>query len=310
MSGDTATHLIIAGVTRAASTSLFTYLADHPDVCRSTIKETRFFLDDDYPMPRMHGYHEGIAAYDKFFPHAKPGQVRLEATPDYLYTPAAAERMRNELPGARVVILLREPVSRLISWYRYARQNGRIGPEMSLDQYVAAQDERGEQPMRAMSQGRYSRFLPRWLEVFDRPHILVTTHEALQRDAGPVVKAACALAGLDPGFYDGYEYRVINESREVSFPGVERGKHRLIWAIKPYVHDQPMIRGALRKVRRAVEGVLGAGVKQDTQVHMSERTRSALDDYYKDEPEQLAKLLGVATWMWDAGGQTPIGAAP
>ena len=36
-------HAIIAGVNKCGTTSVFRYLADHPDVCASSIKETRFF---------------------------------------------------------------------------------------------------------------------------------------------------------------------------------------------------------------------------------------------------------------------------
>jgi hypothetical protein len=310
-----ATHLIIAGVTRAASTALFTYLGDHPDVCRSTIKETRFFLDADYPLARMHSYEEGIAAYETYYPHAQPGQIRLEATPDYLYTPDAADRIAHALPGAgiRIVFLLREPVARLISWYRYAKQNGRLAAGMSFEQFIEQQDEHGEQPMRALAQGRYSDFLPHWLGVFGHDRVLITTHEALQADASAVVRRVCRFAGIDPDFYDDYGFRVINESREAALPGLpgaQRAKHKLIWAIKPYVHDRPAIRGVLRKARRAVDAVLGSADKPDAPFTMSNDVRAKLEAYYADEPAHLAELLGVSSWMWDAGDQTPIGAAP
>ena len=43
-------YLIIGGTTKAGTTSLHAYLSDHPQVCASSIKETRFFLDRDYPL--------------------------------------------------------------------------------------------------------------------------------------------------------------------------------------------------------------------------------------------------------------------
>ena len=43
--------LIIAGASKAGTTSVFNYLANHPQICASVAKETRFFLDLDYPLP-------------------------------------------------------------------------------------------------------------------------------------------------------------------------------------------------------------------------------------------------------------------
>lgn len=301
MTADPPTHLVIAGVTRAATTSLFTYLADHPHVCRSTIKETRFFLDEDYPLPRMHSFHEGIDAYDTFFPRVKAGQVKLEATPDYLYCAAAADRIAKELPGARIVFLLREPVARLVSWYRYAKQNGRLASGMSFDDYVAQQDEHGEQPMRALLQGRYSRYLGHWLDVFGSDHILVTTHEALRADARVVVAEVCRFCGLEDACYDGYEFRIINPSRPSRFPALERMKFRLNWAIKPHVHDMPAVRSFFRGWRRVVDRTLGGVNRADNEpVTMSDATRNRLEAFYADEPRELARLLGVDEWSWTA----------
>ena len=169
-----AMHLILAGVTRAATTSLFTYLADHPGVCRSSIKETRFFLDHD-ELKRLYRYEDGPALYDRFFPDCPPDAVRLEATPDYLYRPAVAQRIADTLPNAHLVIILREPISRLTSWRRYAIQNGLLDADMTLTEYVRVQFEaEGHGPGHSHStcdrsgEGRYSTYLDPWIEAFDR----------------------------------------------------------------------------------------------------------------------------------------------
>ena len=62
-----ATHhyIIIGGTTKAATTSLYFYLADHPNVCASNIKETRFFLDADYPLPVKYRLEDGLEKYEK-----------------------------------------------------------------------------------------------------------------------------------------------------------------------------------------------------------------------------------------------------
>lgn len=308
MTRTAASHLIIAGVTRAASTSLFGYLADHPRIRRATIKETRFFLGDDPHLPRLASHDQGIEQYAQFFPNCPEDAVRLEATPDYLYDADVAERIAAALPRPRVVVLVREPVARLISWYRFAQQNGRLDAAMSFDAYVRQQrdldaDDRAAtpQPMRALAQGRYADYLPPWLERFGGDDLLVLSQGELKRDAAGVLKRICALAGVDGSFYDTYTFRATNQSRAVRNPTVERAYRRLIWSLKPWVHDRPALRAPLRVARRTVQPVLHRLNRRrgdDGEVRMADATRAFLDGYYAQQPARLAQLTGREPWVW------------
>ena len=76
------TDVVIAGVNKAGTTSLFVSLAEHPDVAPSAIKETRYFLPARYgdPLPPRQ-------QWEQYFTSDAP--VRLEATPSYFYGGAA-----------------------------------------------------------------------------------------------------------------------------------------------------------------------------------------------------------------------------
>ena len=131
-------YLIVGGTTKAATTSLFAYLAAHPAICAATYKETRFFLAKTYPLPSKYRYSGNVEEYNLLFPEEDDGdsRIRLESTPDYLYCPNARERIAEFLPHAKLVFSLREPISRLISWYRFAKQNGTLPQTLSFDGYV------------------------------------------------------------------------------------------------------------------------------------------------------------------------------
>ncbi len=313
MSDPAIPHLILAGVTRAATTALFDWLAVHPQVCRASIKETRFFLDPAHGLRRLHDYRAGLAAYERFFTAARPGQVRLDATPDYLFDAGAAARIAGALPEARVVVILREPISRLISWYRFARQNGELPAGMSLDGFVEAQleatgpVESRPQPMRAVAQGRYSAYLPAWIEAFgDR--LLVLNHAAVGQDPVWVMRRVCALAGLDASRYEGFDFGVVNAATDAARPGARRALRGLVWKLKPWVHDRPALRRPLRWIRRRVEpwttGSATAATAprraDTTPPTMSEAIRRRVEAYYRDEPARLAELFGLPGWDWEA----------
>ena len=153
-------YLIVGGTTKAATTSLFAYLADHPAICAATYKETRFFLSSDYPLPSKYRYKGNIEEYNVLFSDSDETQLRMESTPDYLYCEEARERIATSLPYAKLAFSLREPISRLISWYRFAKQIGKLPQTLNFDAYVeslfaTANDDKKteEQHLQTLQQG-------------------------------------------------------------------------------------------------------------------------------------------------------------
>ena len=302
-----AQHLIVAGVTRAGTTSLYNYLADHPCTRRSTIKETRFFLDHD-ELKRLHRFEEGTEAYNNFFPDCPAGAVKLEATPDYFYRPAVAQRIAESLPDAHVVVILREPVARLVSWRRYAIQNGLLDPGTTLAEYIRIQfdaEATGEplpQHMRALREGRYSCFLAPWVQAFRKDRLDIIHYRDLMDDPARVTQRLCERVGIDPGFYNDYAFDIHNASRRVRWPGLHSAYRSLIWRVKPYVHDKPATRTLFRRLRRATDSLLGRSGEptraDDPGDVLTDTDRRRLEDYYRDEPAALSRLLGDREWAW------------
>jgi hypothetical protein len=115
--------------------------------------------------------------------------MTFEATPDYMLHPLAAERAFDLVPNARVIALLRNPVSRAYSQYQH---NLRLGHEpLSYDEAIATEQSRidGEADRlrsdpsyqaRALrrhgyaERGKYDEQLVPWLERFptERFHIV------------------------------------------------------------------------------------------------------------------------------------------
>lgn len=123
---------IVAGAQKAGSTSLFAYLAAHPDVDQPLVKEVNYF--DLWA-------HRGHDWYGRHFPVARDdGRQTGEASPMYMVHPLAMARIARDLPDVKIVVILREPVSRLVSHYRHSV---RLEHEhLSLRDALDAEDER------------------------------------------------------------------------------------------------------------------------------------------------------------------------
>ena len=194
-------HAVIAGVNKAGTTSLFASLSAHPDVAPASIKETRYFL------PARYGESlDPISVYDGYFADAAPGAVRLEATPSYLYgTSAVARAIDDALPDPRVLVMLREPVARAISFFRYQKARLRLPVDLTLAGYLTEADALAEadfgdpenEKFMAYRGGLYADFIPSWLEQFGPDRVRFVFFEDLLGDPLPTLRGVVSWLELD-----------------------------------------------------------------------------------------------------------------
>ena len=176
---------LIIGAQKAGTTALYAWLRDHPAVVGPVWKEVNYF---------DRRYAKGPRWYRGNFPRARGASVVLEATPGYLFHPQAPQRVRELIPDARLVALVREPVGRAYSHYQHEVALGR--EPLAFEQAVAAEDERMDGELDRMladpeyfshawwnytylARGRYAEQLERWLEVFPEEQLLVIPTEDL-----------------------------------------------------------------------------------------------------------------------------------
>jgi hypothetical protein len=196
---------LIIGAQRGGTTSLFNYLAQHPDVLPPLGKEIHYF--DFY-------YARGIKYYRGRFPYShrlRGGSVTLDATPYYLVHPLVPQRAARLLPRVKLIALLRNPVDRALSHYQHEVRGGR--ETLSFAEAIEKESERlaGEEDRLRNEPGYYSwnhhRYsytrrglyleqLRRWLQHFPRSQLLVLQSEWLYRDPAAATAAAQRFLGL------------------------------------------------------------------------------------------------------------------
>ena len=131
-------NLFLIGASKCGSTFLHYLLAQHPDICMSTLKEPRLFNDD--------GYRERLDWYNSLFEHCGKQKYRGESSPTYSETtffPHVPERLARYSPKARIIYIVREPFSRLESVYKQMMSSGhwaetRIYGDLMPVNYAAA----------------------------------------------------------------------------------------------------------------------------------------------------------------------------
>jgi tetratricopeptide (TPR) repeat protein len=199
---------IIIGSQRCGTTSLYTYLAEHPQILTPIKKEMDFFS--------WH-FQRGIDWYLAHFPPMPQGGefVTGEASPSYFDFREAPERLYSACPEAKLIVLLRNPVDRAIS--HFYRLKGLNWESRSLDRAISDEIERlnqnpeyiiGPEPGNYLARGRYIEFIKNWLAFFPREQLLVLQSEDLYAGAADTVEQV--LEFLDLPEYQLSEYQNAN----------------------------------------------------------------------------------------------------
>jgi hypothetical protein len=159
---------------RCGTTWTYGQLAAHPSILRAWRKEVHFF-------DREERFSRGPAWYRAHFPHRGAGQLTGEATPSYMFVPAAAARLAALVPDARLIALLRDPVNRAYSQYHHEVRRGheRRAFGVALDAQVEDAADAGLAEASYLARGRYAEQLTRLFSCFPRDQVLVLRSEAL-----------------------------------------------------------------------------------------------------------------------------------
>lgn len=275
-------YLIIGGAPKAGTTSIYKWLAEHPNVCASSLKETRFFLDTDYPLPSARRFNgANLIDYENMFKHCEEDKnlLRVEATPDYLYSKTAL-RVAELLPNAKIVFILRDPVERMVSWYKYARQRGMIEKNLSFEDYIMVQVEEPltrDTPIhfRALEQCRYEKYLPAFREAFGERCMIIDFNN-MKADPYSVMVKVCSFAGLDKYFYDSYIFQPENVSHSVR-NGWFMHRYSIIRRSLAYaLHGNPIVMNLLKKPNRVIKKMFTMNIKDAEKVNVTAEMSSLI----------------------------------
>lgn len=260
-------NLVIAGVTKAGTTSLYTYLRSHPDICSSDVKETCHFLPLRYAgevMPRNDNYfaHFATCGDEKYV---------FEATPGYYYGgKTIAAEIKRALGDARIILLFRNPVERFFSFFDYQKNMMNLPQEFNSHDYFEKccepfdPTDRNNEKFWGVIGGFYSDYFQEWAGVFGSS-LGVFFFDDLRSDPKKFMMDVCSWLDLDARFYDNYTFTVENRSMNYYISGLHRAALSLnVWGEK-FWRANPRIKRFLRELYYSVNGT-GAKKQHDPEI--------------------------------------------
>jgi hypothetical protein len=261
------------------------------------MKESRYFLESDYKLIAQKRDHSGINSFSELFPKCPDNKLRLEATPDYLYSSTALNRIQNDLPNVKMVFILRKPIGRLTSWFKFARQLGLIDEQISLDEFIKIQQHSPDTPqhLRSLEQGRYSSYLEKAYAILGQEQVMVCFYEDLEKEPEALCKRIAVFAGVDPNYFSGYEFKVYNASSQGKASSSTQMFRKFKRWVKPVKQRLPVrVRKKLKLASLRIEAILSRGSsKQKPSLELDQKTIQYLEQYYAGESDKIKKLTGL-----------------
>jgi hypothetical protein len=213
---------LIVGAQRCGTTSMYRTLSQHPAVLKAVLHKGVHYFDT--------GYEHDLAWYQGHFPlRARAAQIRratgetpltFEASPYYIFHPLAAQRISRDLPGVKLLVLVRDPVERAYSAHAHELARGyETEPfERALEleeQRLAGETERinsqlgylshSHQHQAYLARGRYADQLERLETLFGRDRLHVVDSGLFFTDPEPVYDGVLDFLGLRHRDYPVFE---------------------------------------------------------------------------------------------------------
>lgn len=294
-------NFLVIGAAKAGTTSLYYYLRQHPEVFMSNLKEPHFFSFEGEELnfrragnlldPINETAITDLSDYYSLFKDVSTEKAVGEASPSYLHTPKAADRIKFYIPHAKLIAILRHPVDRAYSAFLGQYLNGVEKGTPYLSDFSEALNSE-EQFIREnwtpiffyKKLGFYYEQLKYYYDVFPKSQIHICLNEDLQKYPLKTLQQIYHHIEVDPSF-------VPDTSMKAGVSGVPKNQ-----ALYRFLKQD--------SVKKLLKPILPKGIGQRfekqmlNKPRMSEGVRRELLDLYHDDILKLQDLIDRDLSFW------------
>ncbi|HEX6874663.1 MAG TPA: sulfotransferase [Nocardioidaceae bacterium] len=304
-SDDRLPDFLVIGAPKAGTSALHAALAGHPQLFVADVKEPKYYMCGDSPPPAYkgpgdaHSNQEWIwqrPRYQSLFSSAPSDSLCGESTPFYLYNQDARRRIAADIPDARLIAVLRDPVDRLYSNWMHLWADG-LEPCADVLEACAREPRRidaGWAPFwHYRSLGMYGRQLADLFDHFPREQVLLLRYRDLVEKPHQTVDKVCRFLGVGEG-------AVTAVASDNSRPFVNPGPRAR--ALGPVIRAGARAGAFLppdvwRRVSRPLVRQLHSGGKA-ARPKLTEEQRQELLDPFLEDIALLEEITGDSFDIW------------
>ena len=291
-------NFIIIGAMKAATTSLYTYLKQHPDVFMTSIKEPKFFNNFNKDS-KFEIQGKGLVKiktleqYQNLFQEAKNEVAIGEASPSYIFDENCHILIKKILPKAKIIAILRQPVDRAYSNFLHAK---RADQEEESDFEKAFTEKNkilndGIKKHYYLEKGFYYKQLKRYYDIFPTKNIKIILFEDLIKNPKKITCEVFKFLNVDSSF-------TPNTSKKANVSGVPKGI--LGWIVMKLRKNNLMPNIEFSKIFPEFIVNLMLNIIYSKPKKISNKLIKKLtEQYYIEDIRKLEKLINrnLSTWI-------------
>ncbi len=284
-------NFFLVGAPKSGTTSLFYYLTGHPDVYMCPVKEPNYF---SYPyIQRQNLYYTtsnvtSLNEYESLFDHVQNEKIVGEASVSYLFYKNVSARIKNSVPNAKVIILLRDPVERGFSHYLMDHRLGFISSSFEDVIY-----KRSSSPLlhlyyqQVVELGIYFHQVKRYVDSFGFEKVKIFLSEDLKNNNSSVMASVCEFLEIDPH---------IPLDSEKQYNVYRRPRNRIVRSL----YSIKLLRSAGRSVIpvTSLDTIKNFFLIKEKKPELSPETRKYLVNFYKKDILKLSDFIGRDLSAW------------
>ena len=225
----------IIGVMKAITSGIHNQLSKHPSICTAIKGELHFFSRDE-------NYNKGIDWYEKQFYCNEKKDIKHvgEKTPSYIFLEKAMIRIKKHYPDIKLIVVLREPISRAYSNYNHIQQvsaNHRLGKykNLSLSEYIKHDLKKGDSYQHELSiiqRGYYINQINFLYKHFPKKNVKIIIGEHYSKNSLQELNNICKFLNISA--FKSIKNVIYENTRQYPTPISKKDYDTLQQIYKPY----------------------------------------------------------------------------
>lgn len=292
-------NFLIIGVQKAGTTSVYTYLKEHPQVYMSPVKEPNFLAKDPNKDPKdikpVASHKKRIDTFEKYCElfQAVTDEIAIgEASPNYMANyEIATQQIKRYVPDAKLIAILRNPADRAYSDYLMHIRDA-IGQPRSLSEQII---KKGKQSA-TLKKGFYGEHLSCFYDRFDSSQIEVFLYEDLRKNSQDLMRRIYRFIGVD----ENYTPDTSKKSQVAKLPKNQ--------TLNKILHTHNPLRKNTAKVLKSVfpatlvenvrQKLMDLNQSQEKIPPLSDEERQQLIEFYREDILKLQELINRDLSHW------------
>jgi len=281
-------NFIGIGAQKCATTWLSECLRHHPEVFMSQPKEIHFFETEA-------NWNNGVDWYLEHFRSSGGFKARGEYSPSYLSHPVSAQRIKDVLGPVKILVSLRNPVSRFISHYKHLIRQGKLLKE-EYSVLNAANFERATKLYpQLINNGSYYSDLNVFIDIFGRENLWIMIKEDIDANPQAELRKTYEFLEVDADFVPSILTKKVSPGIVPKFSALEDMRLRLF---RTFNRRAPWVIGHVRKLRLAELYRKLNTAKQQDSLKTEDAAMAAIRSTYQEEIQNTERLLNRQLTAW------------